>query len=421
MPPTPRLWRSSALASGRTARASCGATGGADDRYGSVAALCGSIRIFAWVSGSPSAANASSTPSRPTVPVISGRGVDLALGEHVQGVAELQRRVAEDEAQVDLLVDRHRRRDLVGAHADADDDDAREQRRAVDDARRSRPGTPTHSKITGCFGAGAERLGRAATACHQPTGQALELLHACRRASSSADGTSSRWPRPAAAVNGESCAGSITTSAPHAVASARRPGEKSLATTVRTPLRLQQQDHRQADRPAADHDRHRRACRPRRGARRARPTAIGSVSAATSAARPLGTGSISDSCDEHLLGVGAGGVRPTGRPCRRRALPRSSGSATTGVPAGRLLAGSRARARRPRRRTRGRTRSAARSARSGRSRRAPPASAQLDRMPWRACRSEPQIPQRSTSQAHLPAGRAPARGGLDARARRAGR
>ena len=66
--------------------------------------------------------------------MISGGGVDLAVGEHVQRVAELQRRVAEDEAQVDLLVDRHRRPELVGAHAHADDDDAREQRRAGDDA-----------------------------------------------------------------------------------------------------------------------------------------------------------------------------------------------------------------------------------------------------------------------------------------------
>jgi hypothetical protein len=37
----------------------------------------GSIRIFAWVSASPRASKASSTPSRPTVPVTSGPGSTL--------------------------------------------------------------------------------------------------------------------------------------------------------------------------------------------------------------------------------------------------------------------------------------------------------------------------------------------------------
>jgi hypothetical protein len=69
------------------ARASRGATGGAGDRYGAVAALCGSIRIFAWRSGSLSASNAVSTPLRPTVPVISGR-TSMQLG--------LRRRLSRD-------------------------------------------------------------------------------------------------------------------------------------------------------------------------------------------------------------------------------------------------------------------------------------------------------------------------------------
>ena len=38
---------------------------------------CGSMRIFAWRSGSPRSVNASATPSRPTVPVISGDGSTL--------------------------------------------------------------------------------------------------------------------------------------------------------------------------------------------------------------------------------------------------------------------------------------------------------------------------------------------------------
>ena len=86
---------------------------------------CGSMRIFAWVSGSPSASKAAATPASPTLPVTSGVTVELAVGQHVQGVAELQRRVAEHEPQVDLLADGHGRTDLVGAHADADDDHPR--------------------------------------------------------------------------------------------------------------------------------------------------------------------------------------------------------------------------------------------------------------------------------------------------------
>ena len=94
---------------------------------------------------------------------------------------------------------------------------------------------------------------------------------------------------------GESCCGSTTTSAPQAVASARRPGEKSLATTVRTPLALSMQDHGRG-RPARSRSRSRRRrlpTSPRRTACQA--TAIGSVSAATSGGSPFGTGSISDS------------------------------------------------------------------------------------------------------------------------------
>src|SRR3954463_14017545 len=41
---------------------------------GAATALRGSMRIFAWRSGSPSAVNAASTPSSPTSPVMSARG-----------------------------------------------------------------------------------------------------------------------------------------------------------------------------------------------------------------------------------------------------------------------------------------------------------------------------------------------------------
>ena len=101
--------------------------------------LCGSMRILAWVSGSPSASNAASTPSSPTRAGHQRGGVQLAVGEHVQGVAEFQWRVTEYEAQVDLLADRQRGPQLVAAHAHADHDDPRVQRRRGDDRRRSSP------------------------------------------------------------------------------------------------------------------------------------------------------------------------------------------------------------------------------------------------------------------------------------------
>ena len=94
---------------------------------------------------------------------------------------------------------------------------------------------------------------------------------------------------------GESTAGSTTTSAPIAVASARRPGEKSLATTVRTPEALSiaitpspigPQPMTIAVWPLPTW--------PRRTACSA--TAIGSVSAAVAGASPLGTANVSASC-----------------------------------------------------------------------------------------------------------------------------
>ena len=97
------------------------------------ASLAGSMRILACVSGSAECAERRLHPVEPDHAGDHARGVHLALGEHLQGVAELERRVADDEAQVDLLVDRHRRPYPVGAHADTDHDDPGEQRGPGDD------------------------------------------------------------------------------------------------------------------------------------------------------------------------------------------------------------------------------------------------------------------------------------------------
>ena len=290
------------------------------------------MRIFACVSGSPSAANAASTPSSPTVAGDQRPRVDLALGEHVQRVAELERRVADHEAQVDLLVDRHRRRELVGADADADDDDAREQRRAVDDAL-DHAGHADALEDHRVLRAPRRASRPSRHTCHQPTGRRSSFSRV-PTASSSADGMSSRWPRSPAAVYGRAPRrGRRRRPRRRRCASARRPGEKSLATTVRTPFAFSIRITPEADRPAADHDRdlpladlaaaHRV---PGDGHRLGQRRDVGRQAVGHRQHQRL--------LDEQLLGVGAGRVRPTGRPCRRRSSPRSSGSATTGVPVG---------------------------------------------------------------------------------------
>ena len=85
------------------------------------------------------------------------------------------------------------------------------------------PGTPTHSKMTGCLGSTPSRSARR-NACHQPNGSLLSFS-VVPTASSSTSGMPFTWPLASAAVCGESSAGSTTTSAPHALASARRPAE----------------------------------------------------------------------------------------------------------------------------------------------------------------------------------------------------
>ena len=117
------------------------------------------------------------------------------------------------------------------------------------------PGTPTHSKTTGPRGVAPAFSAARITCAHGSRGTARSLSIASRPSSASAIGLVRYRFDSSKELHGESAAGSITTSAPHCSASARRPGEKSLAITCRTPGRLEHQDHRQPDRAAADHDR----------------------------------------------------------------------------------------------------------------------------------------------------------------------
>ena len=229
------------------------------------------------------------------------------------------------------------------------------------------PGTPTHSKITGLFGSSRRaprpRARRATTApaarCSfsivpTPSSSAarraveVSAVRRSRRRASPPRGRRRRRRRSARA-------------------SARRPGEKSLATTLRTPLRLEHADHRQADRPAADHDRHAGPSSPRRAGRRASATAIGSVSAAMLGRQPVGDRQRQRLLDQHLLGVGARRRRRQADRVHRRAAPQQR-QRDDGRPGRDALAACPGRARRPRRRTRAPARPAGRSASARRSR-----------------------------------------------------
>ena len=139
--------------------------------------LRGSIRILAWVSGSASAVNADSTPSSPTTPVTIGAAFTLPSASRWSESRNSQRRVAEHETQVDLLVDRQRRPDPVGLHAHADDDDAREQRRAGDELvdHAGHPDALEDDRVL--RGRGADRLGQLPDALPRHQRDAPQLVH----------------------------------------------------------------------------------------------------------------------------------------------------------------------------------------------------------------------------------------------------
>src|SRR4051812_21309531 len=122
-----RTWRTAASAGGAAAAAQAVRTAASALRRGRGALRGGQdLRVLLGIA---ERAERGIDAGQPDLAGDQRPRVDLALGEHVQRVAELQRRVADDEAQVDLLVDRHRRLEAILADAHADDDHAREQRR----------------------------------------------------------------------------------------------------------------------------------------------------------------------------------------------------------------------------------------------------------------------------------------------------
>ena len=89
----------------------------------------GSTRILACRSGEPRSSKAFATPSTPTLPVINGSTGILPSAIRAKRDRELFGCVAEDELEVQLLVDAEHRLDGVALHAHADHDDARAGRR----------------------------------------------------------------------------------------------------------------------------------------------------------------------------------------------------------------------------------------------------------------------------------------------------
>src|SRR5579884_3844485 len=99
------------------------------------------------------------------------------------------------------------------------------------------PGTPTHSKMTGRLGRVTPTVSRRRRVASQGTGSWRSFFMPARPARAPAV-IEVAYPRPDRAANGEPSPGSTTVSAPQVLASARRRGEKSLATTVETPAAL---------------------------------------------------------------------------------------------------------------------------------------------------------------------------------------
>ena len=229
-------------------------------------------------------------------------GIDVALGEHVQRVAELERRVAEHEAQVDLLVDGHRGRDLIDADAHADHDDAREQRRPVDDGL-DHAGHPDALEDDRVLGRRAERLA-------EPPGmppaerEALQLL-ARGDGKLERGGNVGKLPAP---LHGSErgVVRRVKDDVRAAGAGQRAARGRVVAGNDRAhTLGLQQKDDRQPDRPAADDDRH--------GALAHLAAAHGMPGHGHRQCRDVGPQAVGHwhhqrLLHEHLLGVGTGRV-----------------------------------------------------------------------------------------------------------------
>ena len=214
----------------------------------------GSMRILACGSGSPRASKASETPSSPTVPGDQRGGVDLPIGQRVQGVAELQRRVAEHEAQVELLVDRHRGPEAVAAHADADHHHPGGAAAPGETTDSIIPGTPTHSNTTGPDGVAApSRVGGAEDVV--PAGHPAEPVHRADR-----EPEQRRAPRCTCFADGDGVRrllGRVDDDVRAAAPSRGRAGPPTgrRRRSCGRPRAFSHADHREADRAAAEHDR----------------------------------------------------------------------------------------------------------------------------------------------------------------------
>ena len=174
----------------------------------------GTTRILQCSSGWASSSNAAGTSSMPTSPVIIGTTSIAPSAIELQALRELRRVVAEHELEVELLADAEERRQRVGLHADADDDDAA--------LRRARPGAARRS---------------------------------CRARRRPRTSPSSDRRRPGSTRRtGSRRAGSTTSWAPIVTPSARRGGREVAGHDRRHAEQPEGGDHGQPDRSAPDDD-----------------------------------------------------------------------------------------------------------------------------------------------------------------------
>lgn len=222
----------------------------------------------------------------------------------MEGVAVLERGVGEGEAEVDLLVDRHHRADAVVLHADADHHHPGRHRHRVDDLL-DHAGHADALEDDRPARLGPQRGGGAVDRLPRQR-QPPQLLHPPERHLERVGGAGQVAALVEALIRGvdRGVDDDVGAAAPRQVPPRRR---EVGGDDAAHPARLQHADHRQPDRPAADHDRDRAladlaaadrvpADRHRLGQRRQlRP-------------QPVRHREGKRLLDHDLLGVGAGGV-----------------------------------------------------------------------------------------------------------------
>ena len=218
--------------------------------------------------------------------------VELAVGQSIERVTEIEGRVSQHESKVEFLVDRHGRADSVGSHANSDDDDPGEKGRRGDDVV-EHPGDADAFEDDGPPRAEAELLDAPKDVGPRDR-QPLQTFHRVHRQFRTLrDGPDHRC------AERRRHRGNDFPDRPPRPPRGRRPARADGPTgrwrhTIRTPAALRTLT---TARPIGPQPTTMAGVRLDISARRTacRATAIGSVRTAATAGRPFGTGSINDS------------------------------------------------------------------------------------------------------------------------------